>query len=161
MVISEHHDRAGFEALTGAGAEDTAARALAQRLKANPQASDLKALAALWLHAAVAAPERTPGLYDATAWGWLGEPVAKPGAARPVAPKRPPPQNRSRRRSGPRCGACSTNRAAVWARPASPSVPRRWPGWSPPACRRGSARRRWPIPASRPPSPGAIRRSSP
>ena len=81
MVISEHHDRAGFEALTGAGAEDPAARALAQRLKANPQASDLKALAALWLHAAVAAPERTPGLYDATAWGWLGEPVA----AKPVA----------------------------------------------------------------------------
>ena len=71
-------ERAGFEALTGAGADDAAARALAIRLKAGGSAADLKALAALWLHAAAAAPERVAGVYDAAAEGWLGAPVAGP-----------------------------------------------------------------------------------
>jgi ubiquinone biosynthesis protein Coq4 len=79
--MSDSQDRAGFEALAQAGAEDAAARALGVRLKAQPQAADLKALSALWIHGAVAAPERIPGLYDAVAEGYLGEPVG----AKPVA----------------------------------------------------------------------------
>ena len=73
--MTDDRERAGFEALAQAGAEDSAARALGQRLKAQPQAADLKALAALWIHGAVAAPERVPGVYDAVAWGYLGEAV--------------------------------------------------------------------------------------
>ncbi|HEX3366242.1 Coq4 family protein [Phenylobacterium sp.] len=77
--MSDNQERAGFEALAQAGAEDAAARALGARLKAQPQAADLMALSALWIHAAAAAPERVPGLYDAVAEGYLGEPVgAKP-----------------------------------------------------------------------------------
>jgi len=72
-------ERAGFAALTGAGADDAAAKALAARLKAGSNPADLKALAALWLHAAAAAPERVVGVYDAAAEGWLGAPVG--GAA--------------------------------------------------------------------------------
>jgi hypothetical protein len=81
--MSGNHDHAGFEALAQAGAEDDAARALAARLKAGLQPADLKALAALWLHGAAAAPERIPGLYDAACEGWLGEPLvdAKGGVA--------------------------------------------------------------------------------
>ncbi len=71
-------DRAGFAALAGAGADDAAAKALAARLKTRVDAADLKALAALWLHAAAAAPERVVGVYDATAEGWLGAPVGGP-----------------------------------------------------------------------------------
>lgn len=78
--MSDDKQRAGFEALAQAGAEDAAARALGARLKARLQPADLKALAALWIHAAAAAPERAPGLYDAVAEGYLGEPVG----ARPV-----------------------------------------------------------------------------
>ncbi|MFI4965042.1 MAG: Coq4 family protein [Caulobacterales bacterium] len=73
--MSDEQERAGFEALAQAGAQDEAARGLGARLKASPQAADLKALAALWLHAAAAAPERVPGFYDAVAEGYLGEPV--------------------------------------------------------------------------------------
>jgi ubiquinone biosynthesis protein Coq4 len=77
--MSDDQERAGFEALAQAGADDDAARSLGARLKARPQPQDVKALAALWLHAAAAAPERIPGLYDAAAEGYLGEPVgAKP-----------------------------------------------------------------------------------
>jgi ubiquinone biosynthesis protein Coq4 len=53
----------------------------------------LKALAALWLHAAAAAPEHLPAIYDASAEGWLGEPVGGPAirtdtgqAPAPIAP---------------------------------------------------------------------------
>ena len=74
-VRTDKSDRAGFEALAQAGAEDDAARALGRRLKAQPQAADLQALSALWIHGAAAAPERIPGLYDAVAEGYLGEPV--------------------------------------------------------------------------------------
>lgn len=91
--LVDEKERAGFEALAQAGAEDAAARALGARLKAQPQAADLKALAALWIHGAVAAPERIPGFYDAVTEGYLGEPVgAKPvptDAAGP--PERIPP----------------------------------------------------------------------
>ena len=78
--MSDDQERAGFEALAQAGADDDdAARALGARLKAKHQAADLKALAALWIHGAAAAPERMPGIYDAVAQGYLGEPVgAKP-----------------------------------------------------------------------------------
>ena len=75
--MSDDQERAGFEALAQAGADDDgAARALGVRLKAGHQSADLKALAALWIHGAVAAPETIPSLYDAVAEGYLGEPVA-------------------------------------------------------------------------------------
>jgi ubiquinone biosynthesis protein Coq4 len=73
--MSDDQERAGFEALAQAGADEDAARGLGVRLKASPQPADLKALAALWLHGAVAAPESLPGIYDAAAEGYLGEPV--------------------------------------------------------------------------------------
>jgi len=53
-------------------------RALAARLKADPKPSDLKAMAALWLHAAAAAPERIGWIYDEAAEGYLGQPVGGP-----------------------------------------------------------------------------------
>ena len=87
--MSDDQERAGFEALAQAGADDgDAGRALGARLKANHQAADLKALAALWIHGAVAAPESLPALYDSVAEGYLGEavgmaPVATDTAARP------------------------------------------------------------------------------
>jgi ubiquinone biosynthesis protein Coq4 len=86
------HERAGFEALAAAGADDAAARTVAAKLKAGIDGRDLKALAALWLHCAAAAPERTPGLFDASAEGWLGAPVGGPaiktagGAPAPIPP---------------------------------------------------------------------------
>lgn len=68
-------DRAGFEALAAAGADDDhAPKALAARLKTGVVQSDLQALAALWIHGAAAAPERIPAIYDAAAEGWLGKP---------------------------------------------------------------------------------------
>ncbi|MGZ3403333.1 MAG: Coq4 family protein [Phenylobacterium sp.] len=77
--MSDPQERAGFEALAQAGADDDdAARALGARLKASCQPADLKALAALWIHGAAAAPERLPGIYDAVAEGYLGEAVGAP-----------------------------------------------------------------------------------
>jgi ubiquinone biosynthesis protein Coq4 len=74
--MNADQERAGFEALAQEGAEDaSAARALGARLKANGQPADLKALAALWIHGAAAAPETIPGVYDAAAEGYLGEPL--------------------------------------------------------------------------------------
>lgn len=83
--MSGDHERAGFEALAAAGAEDDAARALTAKLKSGP-GGDLKALAALWLHCAVAAPERTVAIFDASAEGWLGKPVDGPAVRIPAAP---------------------------------------------------------------------------
>jgi ubiquinone biosynthesis protein Coq4 len=83
--MSDDQERAGFMALAQAGADDDAARGLGARLKASPQAADLKALAALWIHGAVAAPERIPGLYDAAAEGYLGAPVGAKRVATDVA----------------------------------------------------------------------------
>lgn len=74
-MSDDDQEHAGFEALTQAGADEDAARGLGARLKASPQPQDLKALAALWLHGAVGAPESVPGIYDAAAEGYLGEPV--------------------------------------------------------------------------------------
>jgi len=76
-------ERTGFEALTAAGADNPAAKALAVRLKEKVDAASLKSLAALWLHAAAAAPERVIGVYDATAEGWLGAPVGGPSVRLP------------------------------------------------------------------------------
>lgn len=82
MTMSDDQERAGFQALAEVGADDTAAvRALGARLKARPQPQDLKALAALWLHAAAAAPEELPAIYDSAAEGYLGEPIG----AKPIA----------------------------------------------------------------------------
>jgi ubiquinone biosynthesis protein Coq4 len=90
--MSDDQERAGFEALAQAGADDDAARGLGVRLKASPQAADLKALAALWLHGAVAAPESIPGIYDAAAEGYLGEPLgAKPVPTDKTQPPEPIP----------------------------------------------------------------------
>ena len=78
--MSDDQERVGFEALAQAGADDDgAARGLGARLKASAQAADLKALAALWINGAIAAPERLPHVYDAVAEAYLGEPIgAKP-----------------------------------------------------------------------------------
>ena len=76
--MNRGEEQAGFEALAAAGADDAAAKALASRLKAKVDANSLKSLAALWLHAAAAAPERVVGIYDAAAEGWLGAPVGGP-----------------------------------------------------------------------------------
>jgi ubiquinone biosynthesis protein Coq4 len=90
--MSDDQERAGFEALAQAGADEDAARGLGQRLKASPQPNDLKALAALWLHGAAAAPESVPGIYDAAAQGYLGEPVGvRPVPADTAQPPEPIP----------------------------------------------------------------------
>ncbi len=87
--MSATDDRAGFEALAQSGPEDAeAARDLAARLKARNGPQQLKALAALWLHVAVAQPEDLAAIYDAAAEGWLGEPVGGP-PVRAVAGLRP------------------------------------------------------------------------
>jgi ubiquinone biosynthesis protein Coq4 len=91
--MSDDQERAGFEALAEAGADEDAARGLGARLKASPQPQDLKALAALWLHGAAAAPESIAGIYDAAAEGYLGEPVGvgPVPAAAAQAPEPVPP----------------------------------------------------------------------
>ena len=78
--MTDESDRAGFEALTQSGADDDedAARSLAAALKAEPDPGQLKAIAALWLHAAAAAPERLAPIYDGAAEGWIGERVGGP-----------------------------------------------------------------------------------
>ncbi|MFL5298444.1 MAG: Coq4 family protein [Phenylobacterium sp.] len=88
--MSGDHERAGFQALAAVGPdEDDAAKALAARLKTAPRPQDLKALAALWVHAAAAAPERGPAIFDAAAEGWLGKPVG--GLAIKTARGKPEP----------------------------------------------------------------------
>src|SRR5689334_19971515 len=84
--MSGDHERAGFEALAASGADDAAARALAAKLKTRLDGGDVKALAALWLHCAAAAPERTPGVYDASCEGWFGKPVEGPAIKTAGAP---------------------------------------------------------------------------
>jgi len=90
--LGQGEERKGFEALTAAGADSAAAKALTARLKERVDAAGLKSLAALWLHAAAAAPERVVGVYDATAEGWLGAPVGGPSVRLPeVSPEPIPP----------------------------------------------------------------------
>ena len=90
--MGSDHERTGFEALAASGADDQAARALSAKLKAGLDGRDLKALAALWLHCAAAAPERTPGIFDAAAEGWLGKPVEGPAVHTAGAPPEPIPR---------------------------------------------------------------------
>lgn len=85
-------DRAAFEALAAAGADDDAPRTLAARLKASPNPSDLQALAALWIHGAAAAPERIPAIYDAACEGWLGKPLGVAAIKTAGAAPEPIPQ---------------------------------------------------------------------
>ena len=89
--MNRGEERAGFEALATAGADDAAAKALADRLKTKLDADGLKSLAALWLHTAAAAPERVAGIYDAAAEGWLGAPVGGRSARLADAPPEPIP----------------------------------------------------------------------
>ncbi|WP_411287825.1 Coq4 family protein [Phenylobacterium sp.] len=70
--------RLSFEAQTVASGSAATAQALAARLKTGLDPADLEALAALWLHASAAAPERLPAIYDASAGAWLGAPVSAP-----------------------------------------------------------------------------------
>ena len=87
--MSDQQERAGFQALAQAGADDAdAPRALGARLKAHHRDTDMKALAALWVHAAMSAPESLPHVYDAVCEGYLGEPIGVP--AIPTDTRLPP-----------------------------------------------------------------------
>lgn len=79
--------RKAFEALAQSGAGD--ARALGAALKAKPSAEGLQALAALWIHAAVCAPERIAPIFDAAADGWSGRAVGAPPVGVPSGPAEP------------------------------------------------------------------------
>ncbi|HEX5378708.1 MAG TPA: Coq4 family protein [Phenylobacterium sp.] len=65
--------QARFEALAAQGAEAGEPRRLAAAIRTGDSEA-ARDLAALWLHAAAAAPERLAATYDATAEGWLGAP---------------------------------------------------------------------------------------
>ncbi|HEV2531149.1 Coq4 family protein, partial [Phenylobacterium sp.] len=82
-------DRRAFEELTQAPGDGACARSLAQALKARGERTDLEALAALWLNAAAAAPERLPAIYDGAAAGWLGQAPAAPDI--PLTDRAPEP----------------------------------------------------------------------
>ena len=71
-----------------AGGSPVEAQVLAERLRRNPAAPELRTLAAIWIHAAVAQPEILPAVWDATAAGWLGAPPAvEPIPLSPTAPE--------------------------------------------------------------------------
>ncbi len=77
--MNDDQESAGFEALTQAGSDPAGAKSLGTRLRTKTKPSDLKALAALWLHGAAASPESLPAIYDAVAEGYFNEPIgAKP-----------------------------------------------------------------------------------
>jgi hypothetical protein len=81
-------DRRAFEELAQAPGDGADACALAAAFRRGGEATDLEALAALWLNAAAAAPERLAGVHDGTARGWLGRaPAAPPIALVPTAPE--------------------------------------------------------------------------
>ena len=65
--------RARFQAKAQAGGDPAEACALAQAVRAGDPAA-ARELAALWLHAAAAGPERLVPTYDGAAEGWLGAP---------------------------------------------------------------------------------------
>jgi len=79
--MSGDTDRNIFRALAGIGAEEAVARGLGARLRTQASPAVVKALAALWLHCAIAAPERTRQIYDAAAEGYIGQPVTAAPAA--------------------------------------------------------------------------------
>ena len=65
--------RTRFQAKAQAGGDPSEACALAQAIRAGDPAA-ARDLAALWLHAAAARPERLAPTYDDAAAGWLGAP---------------------------------------------------------------------------------------
>jgi ubiquinone biosynthesis protein Coq4 len=76
-----------FQNLAAKGGEIGSALALAQAVRDGDDQAG-RDLAALWLHAAAAAPERLAAIYDASAEGWLGVPPRAPlveAAGGPVA----------------------------------------------------------------------------
>jgi ubiquinone biosynthesis protein Coq4 len=66
-----------FETLAAQSGEAGSALTLAQAVRAGDEQAG-RDLAALWLHAAAAAPERLAAIYDASAEGWLGVPPRAP-----------------------------------------------------------------------------------
>jgi ubiquinone biosynthesis protein Coq4 len=66
-----------FKTLAAQGDETGSALTLAQAVRAGDDQA-ARDLAALWLHAAAAAPERLAAIYDASAEGWLGVPPRAP-----------------------------------------------------------------------------------
>ncbi len=90
--MDSQQDRRTFENLACAGLDEGVAKGLGSRLRGPPQPAVIKALAALWLHTAVAAPERARSVLDAVAEGYLGEGInPKPGPAAPALPPEPEP----------------------------------------------------------------------
>jgi ubiquinone biosynthesis protein Coq4 len=85
-------DRRAFEELTEAPGDGADARALAAAFRQRGEATDLEALAALWLNAAAAAPERLAAVHDGAAQGWLGRAPAAPPILLPEIPSEPIPR---------------------------------------------------------------------
>ncbi|MDB5494013.1 MAG: hypothetical protein JWP86_1350 [Phenylobacterium sp.] len=85
-------DHRAFEELAKSPGDGACARALAAAVKARGDPTDLEALAALWLNAAAAAPERLPAIYDGVAAGWLGQKPRAPAIVLPDAPAEPIPR---------------------------------------------------------------------
>ncbi|MEO8114722.1 MAG: Coq4 family protein [Phenylobacterium sp.] len=90
MITDQEKRR--FQALTEAGGGGAEALRLAAELKAGAPPRALEALAALWLHAATAAPERLAEIYDGACAGWQGEPVRAPAIPAVEAPDQPIPE---------------------------------------------------------------------
>src|ERR1700761_4189006 len=71
--------RARFQDIAATGAAPAEVRALAAKLhNPAPSVEDRLHLAAVFTHAAFAAPDRVAELYDAAAEGWLGEAINGP-----------------------------------------------------------------------------------
>lgn len=66
-----------FQTLAAQGADTGSATDLARAVRAGDDQA-ARDLAALWLHAAAAAPERLAAIYDASTEGWLGVPPRAP-----------------------------------------------------------------------------------
>lgn len=85
-------DHRAFEELARTHGDGACAHALAAGFKARAEHTDLEALAALWLNAAAAAPERLPAIYDGAAAGWLGQAPRAPAVALADATPEPIPR---------------------------------------------------------------------
>jgi ubiquinone biosynthesis protein Coq4 len=84
-------DMLSFQDLASRGADAGSALSLAQAVRTGDEQAG-RDLAALWLHAAAAAPERLARIYDASAEGWLGVPPRAPlveaaGAPAAISPE--------------------------------------------------------------------------
>lgn len=80
-----------FQTLAAQGDDPGSALTLTKAVRAGDDQA-ARDLAALWLHAAVAAPERLAAIYDASAEGWLGVAPRAPlvelaGEPAPIAPE--------------------------------------------------------------------------